>query len=89
MNRQEHTNRVLLEIAMRRTRHSVKYDSEHDDQHTNYELRDAAGAFLGAHDWPFIEPFKARPTYRENLIESAALIVAEIERLDRRGHVNL
>jgi hypothetical protein len=72
---------------------------EHDDQHTDMDLSAAAGCYamhvsggLGMHDyganevpnqWPF-EPAAWKPKdERRDLIRAAALILAEIERIDR------
>ena len=63
------------------------YSLEHDDKFTHGELASAAAAyaFSGTLEkmlWPFKNPIKKKDT-RSNLIRAAALIVAEIERLDR------
>jgi hypothetical protein len=63
------------------------YSLEHDDKLTHGELAAAAAAYtfpgmLEKMLWPFKNPIKKKDT-RSNLIHAAALIVAEIERLDR------
>lgn len=75
------------------------YSFLHDDKHSNGELVYAAIAyalspcdieiqendksdFLCYNFWPFIEPIK-KGTERDNLVKAAALLIAEIERIDR------
>ena len=62
----------------------------HDDEHANGELATAAGAYALFNDnapAPFFWPWDAswwKPTgRRRNLVKAGALILAEIERLDR------
>jgi hypothetical protein len=86
---------AVLEIAVERRRHVEKegYDAAHDDQHEHGELALAAACYAmdgvglgnprGATHWPWgADEFKSRD-HRSNLIRAGALIVAEIERLDR------
>lgn len=85
---------VIDEIAAERVRQvfSEGYDESHDDEHLGGDLLAAAEAYIvhvdGDEDlaeeiWPW-EPNSFKPkTTRENLIRAAALIVAEIERMDR------
>lgn len=65
---------------------------EHDDKYRNGELAEAGAAY--AHqaaspcgeipeDWPWDAQWWKPATPRRNLVKSAALILAEIERLDR------
>lgn len=63
------------------------YSTEHDDKLKHGELAAAAAAYtfpgmLEKMLWPFKNPIKKKDT-RSNLIRAAALIVAEIERLER------
>lgn len=74
---------------------------EHDDEHDEGELGMAAACYAmeGASNltlsgdegeppefWPWDgEWWKPSPEPRRNLVKAAALILAEIERLDRRG----
>lgn len=74
---------------------------EHDDEHDEGELGMAAACYAmeGASNltlsgdegeppsiWPWDEEWwKPSPEPRRNLVKAAALILAEIERLDRRG----
>jgi len=68
------------------------YDSNHDDNHTEGEIRKAAICYaISFYDkdeavdwWPWDSyQFKHKKTGRDALIVAAALLVAEIERLDR------
>jgi len=83
----------------KRQKREERFDEAHDDDHANGELAAAAGCYaLHAHDdlskcrypdgpawWPFDGKWWKPKTPRQNLVRAAALIVAEIERLDRAG----
>ena len=67
---------------------------EHDDEHTNFALARAGACYAEFGNWPAhgciapsTWPWPAerwKPTdYRRNIVKAAALILAEIERLDR------
>lgn len=64
---------------------------EHDDQHVNFEMAEAAAAyalFAGGNQnlASIVYPWDPLPTSRDvrrNLVKAAALIIAEIERIDR------
>lgn len=66
---------------------------EHDDQHDGGEMAAAAGTYaLGAADcvnepyfrtWPWNVSWWKQTTKRRDLVKAGALILAEIERLDR------
>lgn len=66
---------------------------EHDDEHGNGELADAAACYAGDRrqfnaaaptNWPWSQGWwKPGPDRRRQLVKAGALIVAEIERLDR------
>lgn len=90
---------VILEISRERERQMAAegWTYEHDDQHSAGELADAAACY--AHPaphgvrpqagpppklWPWSLVWWKPKDRRSNLIRSAALIVAEIERLDRK-----
>lgn len=90
---------VILEISRERERQMAVegWTYEHDDQHSAGELADAAACY--AHPaphgvrpqagpppklWPWSIVWWKPKDRRSNLIRSAALIVAEIERLDRK-----
>ena len=71
---------------------------EHDDEHESGELADAAACYaLGVYSdrsdagvpgdippyWPWDESWWRPKNRRSNLVRAAALLLAEIERLDR------
>lgn len=89
---------VLLEIARERERQrgAEGWTHAHDDQHVSGELARAAGtyAFHSAGkrihrpgscpvNWPWDVSWWKPTDRRRDLIKAGALIVAEIERLDR------
>lgn len=87
----EQTVTALADIAAERERQkSVKgYSIEQDDTYTCSELAAAAICYIEPMEaesyWPVDwhdDSFKPSD-YRRNLVKAAALIVAEIERLDR------
>lgn len=75
------------------------WTSEHDDEHERGELGKAAACYADfasdedyllflckpglPYDWPWDEKWWKPKNRRRDLIRAAALIVAEIERLDR------
>lgn len=67
---------------------------EHDDAHSNGEMARAAACYASPlttpHDtlpygWPWSSAWWKPSSYRRNLVKAAALLLAEIERLDRRA----
>ena len=89
---------VILEISRERERQMAVegWTAEHDDNHSCGELADAAACY--AHPapwgvrpqagpppklWPWSIAWWKPKDRRENLVRAGALIVAEIERLDR------
>lgn len=66
---------------------------EHDDQYSNGEMARAASCYITdkerAHlpsiplKWPWSDAWWKPDGYRRNLVKAGALILAEIERLDR------
>jgi hypothetical protein len=69
---------------------------EHDDLHIDGELAEAAAAYASeaAHSWggvpggwPWAAKWWKPGTPRRNLVKAGALILAEIERLDRASEV--
>ena len=85
------TQRVVDEIAAERKRQmwDENWSPEHDDKHDRDEMARAAAAYaypttrLGDECWPWDFKWFKRTTRRRDLVKAAALIVAEIERLDR------
>ena len=66
---------------------------EHDDQHSNGEMARAASCYIIEKErthlptiplkWPWSDAWWKPDGYRRNLVKAGALILAEIERLDR------
>jgi hypothetical protein len=86
------TSEVLVSIAHERRRQLSKlgWSRDHDDSHTGGELARAAACFAApryvySNTWPWgwaAEPEQEAPDRRQ-LVKAAALLVAEIERMDR------
>lgn len=82
---------IIAEIAAERRRQveAEGWTPEHDDGHGRGEMADAAACYAspGAFSffWPWDEIWWKPTTRRRDLIKAAALIVAEIERLDRQA----
>lgn len=88
---------ILTEIADERGRQIAKgYDPLHDDAHTDDALADAAAYLAHSEEWrPYDDGGPTFPDWAEHiaakwnhdrrrqLVIAAALLVAEIERLDR------
>lgn len=86
---------VVEEIAVERRRQieAEGWTREHDDTHARGELAQAAGCYAlragRGHtgfvplNWPWADSWWKPRGARRDLIRAAALIVAEIERLDR------
>ena len=90
-------SKALLDVMNERDRqwNEENFDPKHDDQHQRGELASAACSYvletlrrdgsLVFGSWPAewdIQWFKPT-TPRRNLVKAAALLIAEIERLDR------
>ena len=92
-------DRITREVFRERTRQMSHegYDTAHDDEHVDGELAKAAACYIhwGAGgrvrhgtkpaDWPWDAASWKPKNPRADLIRAAALIVAEIERLDRQA----
>lgn len=92
---------VILEVSRERERQmaSEGWTYEHDDLHSAGELADAAACYANPapHDgvppqagrppelWPWSVAWWKPKDRRSNLIRAAALIIAEIERIDRKA----
>ncbi len=83
---------VLLEIGAERLRQNREegWTEEHDDEHDCNELADAAACYaLGQPSqiieqlWPWSIDWWKPTDRRRDLVKAGALIIAEIERLDR------
>ena len=67
------------------------YDTKHDDEHNHRELSAAAACYADAFGpddqcpacWPWGTEAWNPKDYRSNMVRAAALLLAEIERLDR------
>lgn len=95
--RSEIRSETIDEIAYERQRQidAEGWTPDHDDQHMDGSLAVAAACYaapavvgVGLTDlkWPFDEEWWKPKDKRRNLVRAAALIVAEIERLDRADH---
>lgn len=84
---------VIAEVAVERRRQVEQegWTAEHDDEHGNEEMACAAACYAIANKfpgyaekmWPWDGVWWKPSGDRRNLIKAAALLVAEIERLDR------
>ncbi|WP_140921173.1 hypothetical protein [Limnobaculum xujianqingii] len=90
---QQQTHALTDVIAERQRQITAEgYTTDHDDKHSETELSDAAAAYaLHAYDprmrppdiWPWDKSWWKQTNPRRDLVKAAALILAEIERLDR------
>ena len=88
-------NTAAIDVLAERRRQieSEGWTREHDDTWVDGELAIAAACYAGATDmtitnnppalWPWSASWWKPTTYRRDLVKAAALILAEIERLDR------
>lgn len=89
---------VLAEAEQER-KHQVNdlgYDAKHDDSYKDYELARAAScyattAIFGPDEdvpllWPWDDRFWKPKGHRHNCIRAVALLIAEIERIDRAAN---
>jgi hypothetical protein len=88
-------NPVLADVANERCRQEAVegWTAEHDDEHRRGELAMAAACYTMFAEkgyraepppwWPWHSRWWKPGTHRRNLVKAAALLVAEIERLDR------
>ncbi len=80
---------VCEEIKAERVRQQreERWSHEHDDLHERGELADAAAFYASVRNiadlWPWDVDFIRKHPRRRQLVIAAALIVAEIERIDR------
>lgn len=91
---QEVTQALKDVIDERENQITVKgWTLEHDDQYSEYELLHASLCYIAENipnlnckndiKWPWDDYYFKPTSKRKNLIKAAALIIAEIERLDR------
>lgn len=97
------TAAAIADIALERSRqvNEEGWTPEHDDQHTDGSLATAAAVYAtNAGDpqpdhwppplaWPWDAEWWKPKDHRRDLVRAGALIVAEIERLDRIGRKEL
>ena len=88
-------NPALLDVISERQRQRAVegWTSEHDDAYQNGELADAAACYaISAHNqgfstpahWPWAPDWWKQSGPRRDLVKAGALILAEIERIDRQ-----
>lgn len=86
---------ALRDVMAERARQVAKgYAAEHDDEHSDCELARAAACYAVGSElhyrdvpiWPW-GTFEQGQDYRRALVKAAALLLAEIERVDRRDGV--
>ncbi|MDI2538000.1 UNVERIFIED_CONTAM: hypothetical protein P3C91_10185 [Pseudomonas aeruginosa] len=83
---------IDVQAERRRQVEAEGWTPEHDDLYCAAELPRAAAAYIlnGANDeapaiWPFVAKWWKPRDARSNYVRASALILAEIERLDRAG----
>lgn len=87
-------NPAILDVISERQRQRAieGWTSEHDDAYQNSELADAAACYaINAHNqgfstpahWPWAPYWWKQSGPRRDLVKAGALILAEIERIDR------
>lgn len=88
-------NPALLDVISERQRQRAVegWTSEHDDAYQNSELADAAACYaINAHNqglstpahWPWAPDWWKQSGPRRDMVKAGALILAEIERIDRQ-----
>ncbi|EFQ6726000.1 hypothetical protein MPB54_004877 [Salmonella enterica] len=92
---------ILDVIAERQRQQSVEgWTPEHDDEHCNGELAMAAVCYINdtgtvnrnggkPWGWPWDASWWKPDTRRRNLVKAGALILAEIERIDRAAGIKV
>lgn len=93
----EHTAAIRDVIAERYRQQSVEgWTPEHDDEHMHCEMAVAAACYIMADDdpradipelWPWPEEWWKPTTIRRDLVKAGALVLAEIERIDRAAGI--
>lgn len=86
-------NQAASDVVQERERQKMVegFTTEHDDIYTNAELASAAICYantfhiptVAGYRWPWLARWWKPTNYRRNLVKAGALIIAEIERLDR------
>jgi len=92
MREASRSQKISLEILTERFRQisDEGWALNHDDEHDAGEMADAAACYalempqeIIKHLWPWQQNWWKPTDKRRNLVKAGALIVAEIERLDR------
>ncbi len=91
------TDKIIAEIAAERLRQKEVegWTQDHDDEHRCFEIAHAASCYaaVGMHgetpedppfNWPWDAEWWKPKDPRRDLIRAAALIVAELERMERK-----
>jgi hypothetical protein len=82
-----HLSQAFIDIAVERDRQVEEegWTAAHDDAHADGEMARAAVSYIKGFPeaWPWHSRWWKPKDERRNLVRAAALIVAEIERLDR------
>lgn len=90
------SQRAIMDILAERTRQIAVegWTPEHDDDHVDGALANAAACYAygeiidtqtGYHLWPWSDDWWKPKDRRTDLVRAAALLIAEIQRLDRRA----
>ncbi len=80
----------IAEAAVERQRQKEVegWTTEHDDKYTDCQLARAAACYAATNCtprfWPWTLDFWKPTTHRRNCIKAIALLIAEVERLDRK-----
>lgn len=82
------SSKAALDVIDERVRQleAEDWDHAHDDEYINRELSSAALCYIQectTNWWPWGDDDWKPKSRRENLVRAAALLIAEIERIDR------
>ena len=88
---------AVLDVVRERIRQTTEegWSPEHDDEHIGGQLAKAAVCYAKPsyrksasppQEWPWGEPWWKPKDQRSDLVRAAALLIAEIDRIDRRAH---
>jgi hypothetical protein len=91
---EQRAHKVVIEIHRERARQILEegWTALHDDQYEDGELAEAAACYarfasrqgiVTPDQWPMAPNWWKQKGYRRDLVRAAALVMAEIERLDR------
>lgn len=87
---------AIADVAAERARqvNGELFEMTHDDAYQEHQLAQAAAAYalvgtnlvVAAEVWPWTMKWLKSTTHRRNCVKAAALLVAEIERIDRAAN---